>query len=129
MNHFLLLLTDHWLLATGTLETPSHFTFDKNEKYRYKEKDIHREQQKQIRQCSFCIYAYITSLKRELRECVPIDGTLIGRKPLSGRKYFFVIKVIDDCLSVALRRYEKILDTIEVGTCPRLGCGIIQPRR
>ena len=76
----------------------------------------------------FALIAYIASLKRELRECIPIDGTLIGRKPFSGRKYLFIIKVIDDCLSVALRRYEKILDTIEVGACPRFGCGIIQPR-
>ena len=69
-----------------------HFTFDKNQKYRYKEKDIHYEQQQQIRQCAFRVDAYVASLKRELRECVPIDGTLIGRKPLSGRKYLFIVE-------------------------------------
>ena len=38
------LLTENW-----KLETTSHFTFHKNQKYCYKEKDIHHEQQKQIR--------------------------------------------------------------------------------
>ena len=44
MNHFLLLLTGHWLLATGTLETPSHFAFDKNQHYHCKENNIHCKQ-------------------------------------------------------------------------------------
>ena len=44
MNHFLLLLTGHWLLATGTLETPSHFTFDKNQHYHCKKNNIHCKQ-------------------------------------------------------------------------------------
>ena len=65
MNHFLLLLTDHWKLVTGhcpsvsreegfyepfpsslnwPLETPLHFTLDENQKYYDEQDSINHEQ-------------------------------------------------------------------------------------
>ena len=109
MNHFLLLLTGHWLLATGTLETPSHFAFDKNQQYHYKENNIHCKQQQHVRERSFCIDTGIASVKGKLREGIPVRCAFVGSEPLSRFKYLFVIEIVNDCASVTLNRTEKVL--------------------
>ena len=44
MNHFLLLLTGHWLLATGTLETTSHLAFDEDKNNCHEQYEVTAEE-------------------------------------------------------------------------------------